>query len=117
MKVLVVDDHPMNRLLPRTILAKLGVEVLEAASGAEALECLARSPGVEHVLLDVSMPGMSGTEVCRRLRGEAGTRGLHIVAYTAYDDEEETILAGGFDHLLRKPISRDALLRVLGLES
>ena len=84
MKVLVVDDHKVNRMLPRAILSKLGIEVLEADSGEAALECLARTPEVDHVLLDVSMPGMTGIEVCQRLREEERTRGLHIIAYTAH---------------------------------
>lgn len=47
MKVLVVDDHKVNRMLPRAILSKLGIEVLEADSGEAALECLARTPEVD----------------------------------------------------------------------
>jgi len=117
MKVLVVDDHKVNRMLPRAILSKLGVEVLEADSGEAALECLALTPEVDHVLLDVSMPGMTGIEVCQRLREEERTRGLHIIAYTAhaFASEKNQIMEAGFDDLLIKPINREGLLQALGM--
>ena len=117
MKVLIVDDHQVNRLLPRAILGKLGVEVVEADCGEAALDCLDKEGGVDHVLLDVSMPGMTGLEVCRRLREAPATRDLHIVAYTAhaFASEKDQIMAAGFNDLLIKPISRDTLLQALGL--
>ncbi|HET7775346.1 MAG TPA: response regulator [Azospira sp.] len=117
MKVLVVDDHKVNRMLPRAILGKLGVEVLEADSGEAALEYLAAAPALDHLLLDVSMPGLTGLEVCRRLRERQETRNLHIIAYTAHASAEEKsqIMAAGFDDLLLKPINREGLLRALGL--
>jgi len=118
MKVLVVDDHKVNRMLPRAILAKLGVEVLEADSGEAALSCLENDPNVNHVLLDVSMPGMTGIEVCQRLRENPQTKSLHIIAYTAhaFASEKSQIMAAGFDDLLIKPINREGLLQALGLD-
>lgn len=118
MKVLVVDDQDVNRQLPAAILRKLGVEVVQAASGLEALERMREQPDIRHLLLDVSMPGMSGTEVCRTLRQGDGGADLLIVAYTAhaFPEEKAQIMEAGFDTLLIKPISRGGLLQALGLD-
>jgi CheY-like chemotaxis protein len=110
-KVLVVDDHPMNRKLATMLLRNAGYPHDEAESGEQALERLAGGDfGV--VLLDVSMPGISGEEVCRRIRADERLKGLRVIAYTAhaFEDERSRILAEGFDALLTKPISRDGLL-------
>ncbi|MDE2584923.1 MAG: response regulator [Betaproteobacteria bacterium] len=118
MKVLVVDDQDVNRQLPAAILRKVGVDVIQAASGPEALARMQEQPDIRHLLLDVSMPGMSGTEVCRTLRQGTGGEGLLIVAYTAhaFPEEKAQIMEAGFDELLIKPISRSSLLQALGLD-
>ena len=64
MKVLIVDDQKVNRTLPSVLLKQKGCEVLEAESGEEALALLAEE-SVDAILLDVSMPGISGTDLCR----------------------------------------------------
>lgn len=113
MHVLIVDDNQINRVLPAAILKKEGHVVAEAASGEQALSWLAENRP-DCVLLDISMPGMSGEEVCRRIRGElaASLAGLRVIAYTAHamPEERERIMNAGFDDLLIKPISRAALL-------
>lgn len=118
MKVLVVDDQDVNRMLPSAILRKLGVDVEEASCGQEALDKMRQNPDIRHVLLDVSMPDMSGTEVCQTLRKERDGEGLHIVAYTAhaFPGEKAQIMEAGFSELLIKPITRDALIRALGID-
>ena len=64
---LIVDDDHVMRMLERETLVQFGFDVLEAESGEQALEILAkRQPDL--VLLDVDMPGIDGFEVCRRLR-------------------------------------------------
>lgn len=110
MKILIVDDQPINRMLPMTILRKMGIEVHEAEDGEQAIAAIGGSE-FDLVLLDISMPGMSGLEVCRRLRQAPETAGLRIVAYTAhaFPAEREEILSAGFDDLLIKPIQREAL--------
>ena len=66
---LVVDDHPTNRLLGRTLLGKMGWITDEADSGELALE-KARQTEFALILLDISMPGLSGEETCARLRAQ-----------------------------------------------
>ncbi len=68
MKVLVIDDEEMIRSLAEKILRRGGYEVLSAETGEEAIEAFARAEDIDGVLLDMSMPGMSGLETLRRLR-------------------------------------------------
>ena len=107
---LVVDDHPTNRLLATTLLKKLGWSPLEADNGETAL-ILAGQNNFSLVLLDISMPGISGEETCTRLRAMQGDRPLHIIAYTAhaFPEERERFLTYGFDNILVKPINRQRL--------
>ena len=116
MNVLIVDDQEINRILPRTHLQRLGVGVAEAEDGMAALARLA-TDRYDTVLLDISMPGLSGLDVCRRIRADPALSGLRLIAYTAHAFEATTdeIMAAGFDALLLKPIRRDALLQALGL--
>jgi hypothetical protein len=118
MKVLIVDDQPVNGMLAMAMLSRIGCPGLEAASGEEALMLLERDGDISHVLLDICMPGMNGLEVCKRLRSRSDGGSLHIVAYTAHahSDEKASILAAGFDDLLIKPIRRAELYRSLGIE-
>ena len=113
-RILVVDDHPINRRLAVMLLNGAGRETDEAASGEEALQKLAAGQ-YDGVLLDVSMPGISGNEVCARIRADEKLRSLRVVAYTAhaFDDERSAILAAGYDALVTKPISKDRLLAAI----
>jgi CheY-like chemotaxis protein len=110
-RILVVDDINSNRLLACALLKRAGWETEEAADGNRALEILTGEHGFQAVLLDISMPGINGDEVCGKLRANPATAGLPIVAYTAHALEEdgERLLASGFDALLIKPISVAAL--------
>jgi two-component system, chemotaxis family, chemotaxis protein CheY len=115
MNILVVDDVRSNRLLPVFILRKLGWTVTEAADGAEAITLLSEKD-YDCVLLDISMPGISGEEVCRRIRGDAKLKALRLIAYTAHalTEEKERIREAGFDEVLIKPITRESLLTAIG---
>ena len=102
--VAVVEDNADNRLLVGAILGEQ-YRVLEYASGPEALAGMRREPP-DLVLLDVSLPGMDGTELLRHLRADARLRGLPVVALTAHAmaGDRERYLDLGFDHYLAKPI-------------
>jgi len=107
---LVVDDHPTNRLLAATLLKKMGWNPVEAETGEIAL-ALAGTQQFSLVLLDISMPGISGEETCTSLRQMQGEQALHIIAYTAhaFPEERDRFLTFGFDDILVKPISRQRL--------
>jgi CheY-like chemotaxis protein len=107
---LVVDDHPTNRLLATTLLKKMGWTVMEAECGSDALE-LAAQNSFRLVLLDISMPGLSGEDTCTQLRANTTGPAMYIIAYTAhaFPEDQQRLLATGFDDLLIKPISRQRL--------
>ncbi len=112
---LVVDDHPTNRLLAGALLKKLGWTVREAETGEIALS-MASELAVQLVLLDISMPGLSGEETCTRLRALPSQQPMHILAYTAhaFPEDRQRLLAIGFDEVLVKPISRQRLEELIG---
>lgn len=114
-RILVVDDVSSNRKLAIAMLKREGWEVDEADDGNKALEMLMGDHGYRAVLLDISMPGISGDEVCRRLRADARTAALPLVAYTAHALEEDRvrILAAGFDAIVIKPVNLATLAAAL----
>lgn len=114
-QALVVDDHPTNRLLACALLRKMGWTAHEAESGQSALE-IAGQISPELVLLDISMPGLSGEETCARLRLQAAGPAMRIIAYTAhaFQEERKRFLAAGFDEILVKPITRQQLEDAVG---
>ena len=115
-ELLVVDDNPPNRQLPGLILRKRGHTVIECESGEEALSWLQRRR-FSHLLLDISLPRVSGLDVCRLVRTMPEGSQLQVIAYTAHalPDETKEMLAAGFDRILVKPIRRQDLLGILGL--
>ena len=110
-KVLVVDDTPVNVKLLADLLAAKGYAVVTAASGKEALDKVeAERPDL--VLLDVMMPGMTGYEVCQKLRAAEATAMLPVVMVTALDPTQERVkgIEAGADDFLSKPINQPELL-------
>lgn len=106
--ILVVDDHPPNRLLLSRQLSHLGHRVLEAEEGARALE-LWREHEFDLVVTDCNMPGLSGYELAGAIRDEERAQGLPptvILGFTANAQPEEKVrcLEAGMDDCLFKPI-------------
>jgi CheY-like chemotaxis protein len=112
--VLIVDDVMTNRMLPGMILRGLGDVIHECGNGEEAMALLAQEP-ITHVLLDISLPKVSGVDICRQIRQTPAWAQVRLIAYTAHGMEQQThdFLAAGFDHVLVKPIRRDDLLKAL----
>jgi CheY-like chemotaxis protein len=112
--VLLVDDNPLNVNLARTILTRAGHTVRTANSAPEALALLCESmPDV--VVTDINMPGVTGTAMCRDLRTRFPASALRIVAYTALamSDELRAIESAGFDAIVVKPATKEALLNAV----
>ena len=107
-RILVADDEARIRLLVGTLLRGKGHDVVEAADGDEAARLLAsRRPDV--AILDVSMPGRSGLEVCRLVRSDPSLRRTGVIVVSA-SVTEEVARAAGADVFLPKPFSPRALL-------
>ena len=110
-KVLVVDDTPQNVKLLADILQAKGFAPITAASGEEALAKLAaESPDI--VLLDIMMPGLSGYDVCKRIRADPATELLPVVLVTSLDPHAERLkgIEAGADDFVQKPFNQAELL-------
>ena len=112
--VLIIDDEAVNRRLAELLFQKLGWQVETLDGGAQALRYLA-AHHYDLVLLDISMPGMNGLDVCQHIRADPRLRELRMIAYTTHVllEEQQRFLAGGFDDVLLKPISFRAVQELI----
>lgn len=111
MKILLIDDDPHIRDIVRFALAREGFTVVEAGDGARGL-ALAYGESPDLILLDIGMPEMDGTEVCRRLRRD---NRVPIIFLSSRDDEIDRILGlelGGDDYVTKPFSPRELTARV-----
>src|SRR5688572_26477389 len=110
-RILVVDDTPSNVKLLGDVLQARGYSVLTAVNGVEAL-ARTEHDAPDLVLLDVMMPGMSGYDVCRKIRANPATATLPVVMVTALDPTQERVkgIEAGADDFLTKPINQPEIL-------
>jgi signal transduction histidine kinase/CheY-like chemotaxis protein len=113
-RVLLVEDNPVNQLVAKGMLGKLGCDVIVAAHGAEALDQL-ESRDFDLVLMDCNMPVMDGYEASRQIRRSGRWPQLPIVALTAnaMSEERERCRAAGMSDYLAKPFRREELAALL----
>jgi signal transduction histidine kinase/ActR/RegA family two-component response regulator len=114
-RVLLVDDHPMNRELGSTVLGLLGCEVILAENGEEAVSA-AQTSGCDLILMDVHMPRMDGLEATRAIRSLGGVcAAVPIIAMSAdvMPEMEAACLKAGMNAAVGKPIQISALHQVL----
>lgn len=113
-KVLLVEDNPVNQLVAKGMLGKLGCDVVVAAHGAEALDQLEHDE-FDLVLMDCNMPVMDGYEASRQIRQSGRWPHLPIVALTAnaMSEERERCRAAGMSDYLAKPFRREELAALL----
>jgi two-component system, cell cycle response regulator DivK len=104
--ILVVEDNDKNRKLVRDVLTAKGYRLLEAETGEDGLR-LTREQHPDLVLMDIQLPGIDGIETLRRLRADAATAAIPVVAVTAsaMTHDRQKILAAGFDAYQSKPLS------------
>jgi two-component system cell cycle response regulator DivK len=109
-RIAIVEDNADNRLLLQAILGDTH-ELTEYENGIDALDGITKVRP-ELVLLDISLPGLDGTEVLARIRKDATLTGLPVVALTAHamSGDRERFLAAGFDDYITKPIVDETLL-------
>lgn len=113
--ILIVDDEPDLVTTLDYNLRKQGFATRTCASGAEALESAFQSPLPDLILLDLMLPDISGTEICRQLRADDRTRAVPVVMLTAKGEEIDRVVGFevGADDYVVKPFSvRELVLRV-----
>jgi CheY-like chemotaxis protein len=111
LKVLVVDDEKDSRLLISHFLEEFGCTVITAGGGEQGIE-LAREHAPDLMTLDLMMPGMTGWEVLKQMKGDPELRRIPVVVVSVVAGESRGSLLGAVD-LVTKPFEREDLLRVL----
>ncbi len=123
-KILILEDEDNIRSFVVINLERAGYQVLEAASGQEALDKFQQMPDIDMAILDIMLPDIDGFEVCRRLR--AASKKLGIIMLTARTQEMDKVtgLMTGADDYVTKPFSPaeltarvDALFRRIGKDA
>ena len=109
-RIFVVDDSPVNRLVMKALLEKLGITDIELAeNGKAALDKLKNDPSFDMVLTDMWMPVMDGAELVKSIREDKRLAKLKVCSITADVEARLTYKAQGFDALLLKPVTIDKL--------
>jgi len=116
LRVLVVDDVAMNRLLVEQALRQEGATTRTAGDGQAALDLLKAQPGgFDVVLMDIQMPVMDGITATRAIRADASLAGMPVIAFTAgvLGEERAAALAAGMNDFLAKPVDLDTMTELL----
>ena len=114
MKILVIEDHPAELKLAHHVLSAAGHSVNNAEAAEQAFDSI-KNDRPEIILLDMSLPGMDGMTLVRRLKTDPTTCDIHIVAVTSFPEifPREEALNAGCDAYLVKPLSTRTLSQTL----
>jgi two-component system sensor histidine kinase ChiS len=109
--VLIVDDSQILRSMLKSILEKSGFQILEATTGEEAIELIAKNNIPDIILLDVEMPGMGGFAACQKIRELPQGQDLPIMMVTGLEDLSsiENAYNAGATDFTTKPINWDLI--------
>jgi two-component system, cell cycle response regulator DivK len=112
--ILIVEDDPKSMKLTYDLLSVVGYFALPAINGAQAV-ALAKSQKPDLILMDIQLPVMDGMEATRLIKADPETRGIPIIATTAYamKGDEEKVNQAGFDGYMTKPINIHELLKTV----
>ncbi len=111
-QVLVIEDNPESAHVVTWILEDEGYIVTCASTGEKGLALLSEQE-FDLVIMDISLPGISGREATRRIRQNPTIAELPVLALTAMEREHDSIWASGVNDLLTKPFSDDKLLAAI----
>ena len=116
MRVLIADDDPTTRRMLRAGLTRWGYEVAEVAGGEAAWARLSGPDAEPVAIIDWMMPGISGPELCRRLRQEVPERAVYVILLTSRADARDVRegLESGADDYVAKPYHPDELRARVG---
>ena len=111
-KILIVDDEPINRKVLENHLKVAGYQMEEARTGEEAIKALTDEHGFDLVLLDIMMPGLSGFEVCAKIRETYTPSELPVIMLTAKNRVSDLVngFNSGANDYLSKPFAKNELL-------
>jgi two-component system chemotaxis response regulator CheY len=117
MRALVIDDSRAIRIIIGKILREIGMEVVEAAHGQEALEQLKQNPDIELLLVDWNMPVMNGLDFIQAVRAQRAYDGVRIMMVTTETESEQVTraLQAGANEYVMKPFTKDILVAKLNL--
>jgi DNA-binding response OmpR family regulator len=112
--ILIVEDYDDVRRMLKVLLEFEEFQVVEAATGSEALEAIKKQPP-DVILMDLALPGFDGFETIRRIRAADGFQNTPIIVLTAYTAPStyETALSAGSNYFMAKPIDFDELAALL----
>lgn len=113
LKIMVVEDDPMNMEYLREVLSKPELEIFSATNGEKALKFLVRYPGIKLILMDVRLPDINGLELTRFIKKEYPW--IKVIAQTAYASnfDRYECLQAGCDDYLAKPIAQESLMTAI----
>ena len=111
LKVLVVDDDMINRMLLKTLLKKNPKvsEIIEAENGSDALEKIKKDPTINLILLDIMMPIVDGIEFLKIFRLDMENAHIPVIVLSTDDTRKTEVFDSGANDFLRKPVKEEML--------
>ncbi len=110
-KVLVVDDDMINRMLLKTLLKKNAkvTDIVEAENGSDALDKIKKDPSINLILLDIMMPIVDGIEFLKIFRADMNNAHIPVIVLSTDDTKKTEVFDNGANDFIRKPVKEEAL--------
>ncbi|SFV90738.1 response regulator receiver domain protein (CheY-like) [hydrothermal vent metagenome] len=111
LKVLVVDDDMINRMLLKTLLRKNAkvTDIVEAENGSDALAKMKSDPSINLILLDIMMPIVDGIEFLKIFRADMANAHVPVIVLSTDDTKKTEVFDNGANDFIRKPVKEEAL--------
>ena len=111
LKVLVVDDDMINRMLLKTLLKKNAkvTDIIEAENGSDALNKMKQDPNINLILLDIMMPIVDGIEFLKIFRADMSNAHVPVIVLSTDDTRKTEVFDNGANDFIRKPVKEEAL--------
>jgi putative two-component system response regulator len=111
LKVLVVDDDMINRMLLKTLLKKNAKvsDIIEAENGSDALNKMKQDPSIDLILLDIMMPIVDGIEFLKIFRADMENAHVPVIVLSTDDTRKTEVFDNGANDFIRKPVKEEAL--------